>query len=130
MRPEGWEALLAEHVEQASKPFEWGRHDCVLWTADWVRKITGDDHAADFRGLYSSEAEASRLLNRLGLENPEAAADAHLEAINPKRARRGDLLLHPGGMLGICYGRVGVFITESGMTTVATLCCPKAWKVG
>lgn len=37
-------------------PFEWGRHDCALWLADWWHENHGTDPAAHLRGTYSDES--------------------------------------------------------------------------
>lgn len=46
--------------------FEWGRHDCLLFCADWVARHTGRDLAAPWRGTYASEREARALIRRHG----------------------------------------------------------------
>ncbi|WP_435007978.1 DUF6950 family protein [Tundrisphaera lichenicola] len=130
MRPEGWEGLLAAHiVEGRSCEFEWGAHDCVLWCANWVRKLTGNDLAADWRGTYGTEEEANSVLNSLGFASPADLADEHLDAIPVLRAKRGDIVQHPAGMLGICDGARAYFLTLEGVTRLEFTKCLRAWKV-
>ena len=130
MRIEGWEKLLAEHVEQGrDKAFAWGKHDCALWCADWVSKVTGIDHAAEWRGQYTNETELNKLLRARGYGSWEAVADACAMSRPLMLARRGDILLHPCGTLGICTGNYGVFVTERCVLTHPTLACLKAWGV-
>ncbi len=130
MRVEGWENLLSEHVAQANaKEFKWGEHDCALWCAEWVRKITGVDLALDWRRQYSTEAELDALLYARGYETPADIADALGKVKEIHLAQRGDILLHPCGTLGICTGVKGVFVTENGVITERTTKCVKAWGV-
>ncbi len=130
MRVDGWERLLAEYIEAAHRtPHAWGTNDCALWAAGWVRTATGSDYLADWAGLYQSELGACRLMKKRGYRNPEAVADAHLTGIPVDLARRGDLLLHPHGALGICGGVNGYFLTATGVTTFPARQCPRAWLV-
>jgi len=128
VRVEGWESLLAEYVASAP-PFRWGQTDCALWTAEWVRLCTGEDHTPAWRGKYRTKAGATRLMRARGFRAPEDIADAHLNELPVRLAKRGDLLLHPEGNLGICTGRQGVFLTETGLTRLDTPGCDRAWTV-
>lgn len=127
MRVEGWEALLASHFN--ARPFEWGRNDCALFAADWVRKCTGTDHAKGWRGKYSTEKGAKIKLTRAGFASVEAIADSCLASRPLGFASRGDVVLHPQGALGVCNGLKSHFLTAEGMTTFDTLACTKAWGV-
>jgi hypothetical protein len=130
MRTEGWEGKLAAHVRGAYRqPFVWGDRDCALWSFDWVRECTGLDITHEWRGKYKTATGATRLMKKRGFANPEAVADHHLLSVPVALARRGDLLLHPQGALGVCTGRDGVFLTETSVITCPTLDCPKAWRV-
>jgi len=130
VRQEGWESLLAEHILLAySRPFAWGSHDCVLWCAEWVRKCTGHDHAEKFKGTYSTAAGAKALMRRRKWKSPEAIADKFLLVKPVMLARRGDIVLHPDGPLGICHGRQSHSLTETGVLAIPTLSCPKVWGV-
>jgi hypothetical protein len=130
MRPPGWEAMLYDHIRNArSRPFAWGQHDCVLWSADWVLKMTGIDPASQWRGTYGTEEGARQVLAALELETVAELADRHLTAITPSQAHRGDIMLHPNGMLGICDGPHAYFLTTEGTTRIAFLSCPRAWRV-
>jgi hypothetical protein len=50
----------------ASQGFAWGRHDCMLFAADWARALTGDDPAAAWRGSYDSQFGALAILTAEG----------------------------------------------------------------
>lgn len=47
-------------------PFEWGRHDCVLRSADLVERMSGHDPARGFRGSYDSWASCRIVLMEQG----------------------------------------------------------------
>lgn len=130
MRVDGWESRLAGYLEQARhQPFAWGENDCALWSARWVRTATGRDFLPDWRGRYSTRLGAVRLMKRRGYDGVEDIADAVLPPVPPQFARRGDLVLHPQGALGICAGRLAYFLGEAGPTALETAACPAAWKV-
>jgi hypothetical protein len=46
--------------------FEWGAHDCILAVCNHVRDMTGIDPAAPWRGSYSDEAGAQRIIAQHG----------------------------------------------------------------
>lgn len=129
MRKEGWERLLEAHLHESSG-FAWGERDCALWCAEWVRKATGNDLGTTWRGRYTTEAGAKRLMIRRGYDAPEEIADESLMSVPVPLARRGDIVLHPTqGCLGICNGVYSHFLTGEGPTRVETLACSRAWRV-
>jgi hypothetical protein len=130
MRQEGWESLLYHHILEArGKEFEWGTHDCVLWCADWIQKVTGEDLAANWRGTYSTQEEADTILGSLGFNNASELASHYQEEIPVARAQRGDIMLHPSGTLGICDGAFAYFVTKDGVLRHEFTKCLRAWKV-
>ncbi|MBP3958333.1 hypothetical protein J8F10_24050 [Gemmata sp. G18] len=130
MRTEGWESLLNEYVAaSAGKEFDWGEHDCGLWSGTWVLLCTGRDFVSRWKGTYRTTRGAKLAMARLGFNGVEAVAADALEEKPVPLARRGDLVLHPQGALGICNGRVSHFVTASGLTTIDTLACTRAWGV-
>ena len=97
-----WPRLLADFVgSRRDEPWSWGGHDCALFAADAVKAISGVDHAAIFRGGYSSASGAlEALLDYLDDEEPggegplEAAIAGIMNAagvaeIEPENAGRG-----------------------------------------
>lgn len=130
MRPEGWESLLYHHILEArGKTFDWGTHDCVLWCADWIHKIRDVDLAAKWRGTYSTEEEAQAVLGSLGFSGTSELASHYLEEVPVSKARRGDIMLHPSGTLGICDGTFAFFVTTEGVLRLEFLKCLRAWRV-
>ena len=130
MRIEGWESKLASHVEAAQKKtFAWGVDDCCLNSAEWVFKATGIDFFSDWKGQYDSEESALALIRERGYTDVPSIPDAHLTITPLMLARRGDLLLHPSGALGICVGLKGMFLTSRGVIAAKTTSCVRAWRV-
>lgn len=94
---------LSSHIRRGdAEPFEFGRLDCCLWVADWVKLQTGFDPAADWRGQYSTRDEYRHLLlTRGNLIRVATRAMQQIGAtpILPADAKPGD---------------VGVIMTEDG----------------
>lgn len=104
MRLEGWEERLAEYVEaQRATAFAWGKTDCAMFASDAVLALTGSDPFAEYRGRYSTETEAERLIDEAG--GFEALCTRLLGEPKPVAcARRGDLVfgpLRPDGAEGL-----------------------------
>jgi hypothetical protein len=101
-------------ASKAATPFEAGEHDCSLFTAGCVERITGEDYAEDYRGAYSTVAEGQALLAADGYADQEALVDALFEEIEPVDAREGDVAVV---QLGTLRG-LGVFV-GNGIAVVA-----------
>lgn len=131
MRVQGWEKLLAAHLDaMRMQPFEWGKNDCALSVARWVHACTGKDHFSDWVGKYKTERGAARRMKARGFTSADKIVDATLPIVSVPFARRGDIVLHPNGALGICNGIRSVFVAECGSIEIDTLSCIKAWRVG
>jgi hypothetical protein len=58
---------LADYMlECVKRPFAWGEWDCALFVADIVQIMTGIDPAREWRGTYSTAADAVALWATLG----------------------------------------------------------------
>ena len=139
-RPD-WQARLhAFLMEHRSDAFRYGRWDCCLFVCDAVRAMTGVDPAADFRGSYSSRAEARRaLIAHVG----SASVEAVVEAVTAKHgmpetgvlhARRGDVALIERSRdfsLGLVAlnGRDIALASARGLWAVALSLAVRAWHV-
>lgn len=135
-RREDWPERLAASIEAARcRPFRWGAHDCVLWSAEVVAAMTGTDLAADWRGSYDDALGARRLLQRLGASDAARLAGNLLgNSVPVAQARRGDVVaidtLDHGLALGICTGQQTAFTGPEGLLFAPTLGCVQAWWVG
>lgn len=77
-------------------PFEWGRHDCVLFASNWVKEAAGLD-CVDGLGTWSTAREAKAAIKRAGGLVP--AIDARLTRIEPNFAQDGDIALQNGTVM-------------------------------
>ena len=133
-------------LARAKTPFAWGTNDCCLFPADAIQAFTGVDLAADFRGKYSTEAEALALIKTVtgGATAEDAAvycAAKHglVEWVRdgkpaPLFAQRGDLVvLDDGGNLiaGVVHlkGSVAVTVGAEGLKLLSIRAIKRAWKV-
>lgn len=127
-----WPSRFAALVAEAwVRPFEWGTHDCCLWSADAVQAITGEDPAAAWRGTYQCERGAARVLFRLGgLSAAGALAGAE---IDPSLATTGDvgMVRWPDGIvsLGVCAGEGWLVVGDAGLVRLMHRAL-RAWGVG
>jgi len=132
-RVEGWDVLFCEAVEKArKKKFCWGTHDCATWSFDIRAILTGEDATVSWKGQYTTEIGAAKMLRKLKCENVEDLAVSILG--EPLRSvlfvQRGDIML--GGIenaLGVCIGSHGLFLLPSGWTSIEIKSCLKAWRV-
>lgn len=121
--------------------YAWGDADCCSNTCDWIWLSCSTDVYVDFRGKYSTEAEAYALIQSVtGTGNTVADAAAYVTAkfsmqeIAPAFAQRGDVVLHEsaaGQMLGIVALNPSraMFLTARGFIALPTRECAKAWRV-
>lgn len=133
MRVDRWEVLLAELLDEGLKtPFEWGVHDCAVWSFDVRAKLRGEASAADaWRGQYRSAGGGYRVMRKLGWDSYEDVARALCGAPLPtvRLAQRGDLVLAAGGVgFGIVAGGFVAGIGEHGVTSAPLASCMLAWR--
>lgn len=132
LRVDGWERLLAEHVEAARlKPFEWGAHGCACWAIEVRTALTGgDDLAALWRGKYSTAASSVKVMRKLGWTSLEAAGRDLLGEPLPSvlLAQRGDIVLMQTGF-GVVLGARAVGMSEAGLGSLPLADCLLGWRV-
>lgn len=138
-RQPGWETALTDFLKAAAaRPFSWGEHDCLLFAADWVRRMTGVDCAAPHRGKYKTARGAAGVLRRMGVADaadvPDMFAPRHEV---PALARRGDIVAVPAGADGeLCVGVVddsGVHVavvSPEGLTRYPLERAAVSWRIG
>lgn len=128
MRFEHWPETLSEFIEaRRNTPFVWGETDCTLFAADAVKALTGVDPAAQYRGKYSDQKGALRLIKEAG----SLSGLVPLESIPVQFASRGDVVLldtESGQALGVHLGRVIAGQGPTGLMFVPTSHALAAWK--
>jgi hypothetical protein len=126
--------LLAEY-ETAT--FEYGTLDCCLFVANIIRDMGGRDLAANYRGTYSTELGAAKIiLNYGGLRRMWGA---HLGSYHPMWAVKvGDVVyinpeaIEPDSineMVGIYDGEQVWYIAEDGLISADLSIAQGCWNV-
>ena len=131
-------------LARANTPFAWGGNDCCMFPADAIEAITGEDIAADFRGRYSTEAEAFALIATV-TGKASAAAEAVGDAAAycaekagmkewryPLQAQRGDLVVvEDAGRLiaGVMHlnGKDVAAVGDAGLKRLPISAVKRAW---
>lgn len=106
----------------AAKPFAWGAADCFAF----VTERAGVDTSHLPPRAYTGPIGAARYIKRLGYAGLADLMDSLMTPRPVGFAQRGDVLLYRG-CLGICTGRDGVFLSETGYTRVPSVLCERAW---
>lgn len=131
-RADNWPEILSGVIEGArERPFCFGTHDCALFAADAVLAMTGTDLAARYRGTYSDERGALRLMGERGALHA-MACEALGEPIDPALALRGDVVLTAQQgrySLGVCVGRQFASPGKAGLLFFSMGRADCAWRV-
>jgi hypothetical protein len=130
-----WEQRLVELVEKRRfTPYEWGRHDCLLFAGEVVKAITGKDHARKHRGKYKSHASAYSYLKSIGHDSAESFLDGMFDEKPVGFAQRGDIVMEADGIPMLCMGAYALSVGQEGNTEglvgVPRERWVKAWAVG
>lgn len=105
MRFPDWRTRLQNYISaNIARPFQAGVFDCSLFSADCVNVMTGVDHAAPYRGQYSTIQQGLTLLQADGFADHEAfvASKFIITASSPYQLSAGDLaVVEQRGLKGI-----------------------------
>lgn len=128
-----WLSRLNAYIAEAQgRHFEYSRHDCAIFAAEWIAQATGDDLAAPFRGKYSTLAEGMLAVRRAGYTGPFDLLRAHFTTIPISQAQVGDLAMldTPNGpAIGIVQGPRIYFVSDKGLQTVGLLDASVAFRI-
>ena len=133
-----WQRKLAGRITSARQlEFAWGTFDCAMWVCDWIRDVTGIDPGANYRGKYSTEAEAQAIFGAdLGAFAATVATSIGATEVPPRYARRGDIV-HVDN--GTTYGALGVVnldarfamcVSQNGVVPAHMNHWKRAWQIG
>ena len=134
-----WERKLLQYVGSLeSEPFAWGQLDCAIFAHQCLVVQFGDSKIPDFRGKYKTAKGAmSALKKQFGCSSLEEAVSIYLEEINPKLARRGDIVSVKinnasiegiGCSLGVCLGARYAVLTIQGVAYIESDKIDRAWR--
>ena len=128
------ELMLDQFLEEATaRRFRDGEWDCQLFPAEWVRRVTGLDPAAAWRGRYSTALGRERILKRDG--GPLAVMTRGAESVGlqrtdePKRGDVGLIRLDGRDYGAVCLGERWALVTKSGLAAVKPDEILRAWRV-
>lgn len=131
-RLEDWPSRLASFVEsRRERDFSWADNDCCRFVCDAVEAITGVDPGQRWRGLYSSEKSARRVLR----DNGGVVGIATLvlgPAVPAALAQRGDVVLvdtPQGEALAVHLGNTVAAQGLHGIEFMSSGAAKAAWKV-
>lgn len=133
MRLQNWQTLFAKFIDQRRRmKFSWGKNDCCLFSADSVLTITGKDFAEAYRGTYSDEASAQRLIAQFGSLEQLCSSLMNITPVNATYADIGDVVLasYAGReLLGVANGVHALAVSSEGIILLPLAVCTKTWKV-
>lgn len=97
MRRSDWQQRLSmEAIRLQNVPYEFGEHDCILFAANCVMAMTGEDPADDIRGRYKTEIGAARIIKNSGFKSLGDMIADRLPEVAMDQVRRGDVVLCNG----------------------------------
>lgn len=133
MRPEDWQDRFWEAMDEAQETsFEWGVHDCVLFSCKMATAIGDRNYVEDARAAFSwSSASEALELTREGLQ---ALIESVLGPMEPwTRLGHGDLVLvlDDAGResLVIHDGCQLIGVAQHGVRPIPMRCAKGGWKV-
>lgn len=131
-KPDWLRGLTDVLNKYANSPFEWGKSDCLLFAADCVQAITGEDFAEVVRGRYVGRVAAFRLMRALGAPTVAALAGGFLTArghveIDPREAITGDVGVTSYD--ACCVKLACGFVARTDAGTFILVEAVKAWRV-
>lgn len=135
VRYQNWEETLSLYIDRVAEDrFEWGKHDCVLFTASCIKAMTGHDPAEAMRGTYSTARGAAEALRQHGAGTLLKTVKATLgEPISPHFAQRGDVVMQDARTAGICVGRYSYFVgreqDQERLVPIPTSACRYAFRI-
>lgn len=133
----GSQKQLSEYLKQIKdKPFEWGVHDCFIFSNNAFKAYHGFGYAEDFIGRYMKDGEPmlpSRLRQEFNADSFDEAIEDRLKAIDyvppkgslvaTKKAERW----HIGYALGISIGTKAAFLSKNGLVYFPLDDITRAW---
>lgn len=119
--------MLGDYLASArTRPFRYGRHDCALFAAGWVKAKTGRDLTLGIK--HRSLKDGLEKLHAAGFSSHIEVAAAHLEEIPVLFAARGDVAA-VGEALGIVMGERIALLEKSGLVSVPLTAATRAFRV-
>lgn len=125
-RPAALHAYLAEVRATRFRP---GSHDCGMYAAGWVMRVSGEDHGARWRGRYRSMDDLAEIMRAEGYSSHVDYVAGLFEEIPPALAQVGDLAVVEGDALGIFASERVFVLRPDGLGHVSRLRAERAFRV-
>ena len=79
-----WEKNLENYIEQVrTKPFQWGFHDCIVFSNQAMKVQTGKGYLDDYLPDYETALQAKRtyqtIMTNMGVKDMREALDSRLK---------------------------------------------------
>lgn len=128
-------------LSREKSPFEYGRNDCALFSADAIKSFTGVDIAEDFRTKYKTQTGALKAIKKVtGGESVEDVANYVANKYSLKEyehclcAKRGDLVLVDNGgtlIFAVVHlsGRHVISVSETGLVRLPLTSIKRSWGI-
>jgi hypothetical protein len=136
-RHSDWPVKLHQKlIEYKNTPYQSGVHDCILAACTFIEAITGTDPAVEFRGKYSTDLGAAKVVKAHScqtlLELVESIAASHgMTPVPAQHHHRGDLVMLDEGLFGIVHldGLHAVYVTTQGLAIKPLSAIRRIWRV-
>jgi len=128
-----WPSRLNEYLLAATeRPFCWGENDCATFVFGAAEAMTGEDHAASWRGKYKTKAGALKQIKKHGVENLGAWLDKFYSRQPINFSQRGDIVSVDQdvfGAFGIVLGSEAIFLGPDGTEARPLDVIDYSWRV-
>lgn len=134
-RFEDWPGRLYDYaLDPANAVFAWGKNDCVMYCANAIRAITGEDPLSGFVDAWSTEDEALAVLDARGGLLAAVSGVLGPPMDNVALAQRGDIALvelPDMDFLALHLGdRLVAPTKDRGLVQIKSVHAKRAWAVG
>lgn len=87
-----WDRRLARVTEKHMRlSGAWGASDCLMTVGDAIEAVTGENPFAAYRGRYTTQAGAARVMRREGCNDVEDVLARLFQPVGRLLAQRGDV---------------------------------------
>ena len=133
-----WQTRLTNLItKNREKPFDFVKHNCLLWAGQGILAVTGSNPVKRIVGKYTDEKSALRYLKET--ENVTSVSQFLMKVLEREDtaiafARPGDIVLFDpstadlnicsndafGKVPGLCYGNLSYFVGLEGLVSIET----------
>jgi len=119
--------------ESRTRDFQWGNHDCMQFVNRIYKTLKGQVLCPEAEKRYSTAFGARKALLEEVNGDYKLLIDRYLERVDPKLARKGDVVMFDtrgdGDAVGICLGSQFCCVTSVGLSYLPMSLALLAWKV-